>query len=83
MVSLISRTKSIPYDPTDMVKNKDTTSWQGEDSSVTKYLNNTTSINLVEMDIKKDFISARKHSTSHLCVLVFKQIGLVFYFMDS
>jgi hypothetical protein len=37
-------------------------------SRLTKYINNTTSISLIEMGFKKDFVHARKQSNCELCV---------------
>jgi hypothetical protein len=40
-------------------------------SRLAKYINNTTSISLLEMGLKKDFVHAREQSTSDLCVFIF------------
>jgi hypothetical protein len=48
-------------------------------SRITKYINNTTSISLVEMGVKKDFVHAREQSTSELCVFIFLKSGLLFF----
>jgi hypothetical protein len=46
-----------------------------------KYINNTTSISLVEMGLKKDFVHVREQSNSDLCVFIF--LNPVFYFVGS
>jgi hypothetical protein len=45
------------------------------------YINNTTFISLIDIGLKKDFVYARKKSTSELCVFIF--LNPVFCFMDS
>jgi hypothetical protein len=78
----------IQYDPTPMVKKIWTRSCGKLKikigfviSRLTKYINNTTSISLVEMGLKKDFVHARKQSTSESCVFIF--LNPIFCFVGS
>jgi hypothetical protein len=77
----------IPYDPTPIVKIRT----RSRDklkikigfviSRLTNYINNTTSISLINMGLKKDFVHARKKSTSELYAFIF--LNPIFCFVDS